>query len=71
MEELSKLKFVGCQMTVSGDKWANHRMAEEIVRQAKQEQGELVVLPECWNCPYSNASFPSFAEDLSCIESKC
>lgn len=24
----------------------------------------MVVLPEMWNCPYSNESFPTFAEDL-------
>ena len=25
---------------------------------------DIVVLPEMWNCPYSNASFPTYAEDL-------
>ena len=24
----------------------------------------MVVLPEMWNCPYSNESFPTFAEDI-------
>ena len=24
----------------------------------------MVVLPEMWNCPYSNDSFPTFAEDI-------
>jgi hypothetical protein len=23
-----------------------------------------VVLPEMWNCPYSNDSFPTYAEDI-------
>jgi len=23
-----------------------------------------VVLPEMWNCPYSNDSFPVYAEDI-------
>ena len=23
-----------------------------------------MVLPEMWNCPYSNASFPVYAEDI-------
>ncbi len=25
---------------------------------------KLVVLPEMWNCPYSNDSFPTYAEDI-------
>ena len=25
---------------------------------------DLVVLPEMWNCPYSNDSFPTYAEDV-------
>lgn len=25
---------------------------------------DLVVLPEMWNCPYSNDSFPAYAEDV-------
>lgn len=25
---------------------------------------KLIVLPEMWNCPYSNDSFPTYAEDI-------
>ncbi len=25
---------------------------------------DLVILPEMWNCPYSSASFPTYAEDV-------
>lgn len=30
---------------------------------------DLVVLPEMWNCPYSNDSFPTYAEDVDGGES--
>ena len=29
----------------------------------------LVVLPEMWNCPYSNESFPIYAEDIDAGDS--
>lgn len=31
---------------------------------AARNGAQLVVLPEMWNCPYSNDSFPVYAEDL-------
>ena len=30
---------------------------------------DLVVLPEMWNCPYSNDSFPTYAEDVEAGDS--
>lgn len=30
----------------------------------------MVVLPEMWNCPYSNDSFPQYAEDIKGGNSK-
>jgi omega-amidase len=35
------------------------------VREAASNGAQLVVLPEIWNGPYSNDSFPVFAEDFS------
>jgi len=31
---------------------------------AAQEKANLIVLPEMWNCPYSNDSFPKYAEEI-------
>jgi omega-amidase len=37
--------------------------------QDSAERGaQIVVLPEMWNCPYSNDSFPTYAEDFSSEE---
>lgn len=39
--------------------------------QASAEKGaQVVVLPEMWNCPYSNDSFPVYAEDIKGGNSK-
>lgn len=34
------------------------------LQDAARNGAKLVVLPEMWNCPYSNDSFPSYAEDI-------
>lgn len=33
-------------------------------QEAASNGADLVVLPEMWNCPYSNDSFPVYAEDI-------
>ena len=34
------------------------------MQEAAQAGAKLVILPEMWNCPYSNESFPKYAEDI-------
>jgi len=34
------------------------------LQEAAAAGASLVVLPEMWNCPYSNDSFPTYAEDI-------
>jgi predicted amidohydrolase len=34
------------------------------LQEAAGNGAKLVVLPEMWNCPYSNDSFPVYAEDI-------
>ncbi len=53
-----------CQMTVTDSKDANLIKAEEMIRQAGSENCRIVVLPEMFNCPYENKSFPVFAEEF-------
>ena len=47
-----------CQMQVTGDKAANLRRAETLLRQAADRGANLAVLPEMFNCPYENACCP-------------
>ena len=39
------------------------------VQEAAAAGAKLVVLPEMWNCPYSNDSFPTYAEDIDAGDS--
>eukprot|EP00798_Chlamydomonas_sp_ICE-L_P019219 gene19219-25839_t len=59
-----KVKIALCQMAVCEDKGVNIKRASEIIGKAAGEGAQLVVLPEMWNCPYSNDSFPVYAEDI-------
>eukprot|EP01025_Chloroclados_australasicus_P055327 TRINITY_DN6680_c0_g1_i2.p2 TRINITY_DN6680_c0_g1~~TRINITY_DN6680_c0_g1_i2.p2 ORF type:complete len:156 (+),score=9.46 TRINITY_DN6680_c0_g1_i2:38-505(+) len=53
-----------CQMLVRKEKEANIQTAEKYIRDAASQGADLVVLPEMWNCPYSNDSFPVYAENI-------
>lgn len=65
---LPKLKIALCQMKVGSVKAANISNARRAVRDAVSSTGSnLVVLPECWNSPYSTASFPEYSEILPCV----
>jgi hypothetical protein len=54
---------------VTSDKAANIAAARAAVAGAAAAGARLVVLPEMWNCPYSNDSFPPYAEDFSAAPS--
>lgn len=57
--------YVGlCQVLVGADKAANWSAAKEAVYKASELGARLILLPECWNCPYSNACFPEYAEPI-------
>ena len=53
-----------CQMVVSDDKAANLKKAEKMIREAvREENADLVVLPEIFNGPYDVAVMQDSAED--------
>lgn len=58
------VKLALCQIHVTAEKDANIATAIEAVTEAADHGASIVVLPEMWNCPYANASFPIFAEDI-------
>lgn len=59
------MKLALCQLSVTEDKQRNIQTARRAVEDAVAGGAELVALPEMWNCPYSNDSFPTYAEDVS------
>lgn len=49
---------------MTADKEANIQHARAALEEAAHKGAKLVVLPEIWNGPYSNDSFPVYAEDI-------
>jgi predicted amidohydrolase len=51
-----------CQLLVGRNKAHNVEKAAAMVREAAQKGAQLVVLPECFNCPYGTKYFKDYAE---------
>lgn len=65
-----KIKVALCQLAVGADKQGNLDTARTAIQEAASAGADLVVLPEMWNCPYSNDSFPTYAEDVEAGQSQ-
>ncbi|KAL2346585.1 hypothetical protein Fmac_000585 [Flemingia macrophylla] len=61
---LTKFKIGLCQLSVTPDKDRNIAHARTAIQDAASKGANLVLLPEIWNSPYSNDSFPVYAEDI-------
>ncbi|XP_022754699.1 omega-amidase, chloroplastic-like isoform X2 [Durio zibethinus] len=61
---VTKFKIGLCQLSVRPDKERNIGHARKAIEEAAQKGAQLVLLPEIWNSPYSNESFPVNAEDI-------
>ncbi|KAL3497433.1 hypothetical protein ACH5RR_040165 [Cinchona calisaya] len=61
---ITKFKIGLCQLSVTADKERNILHARTAIEEAAEKGAKLVVLPEIWNGPYSNDSFPVYAEDI-------
>ncbi|KAJ7533252.1 hypothetical protein O6H91_13G039600 [Diphasiastrum complanatum] len=59
-----KYKIALCQLFVSKNKLENIRHARELLEAAADGGAKLILLPEMWNCPYSNELFSLFAEEI-------
>ncbi|XWS70203.1 hypothetical protein CRYUN_Cryun03dG0028300 [Craigia yunnanensis] len=63
---VSSLFKIGlCQLSVTPDKERNIGHARKAIEEAAQKGAQLVLLPEIWNSPYSNESFPVYSEDIN------
>lgn len=60
----TQVRVAVCQLRVTSDKEANVSHARETIAKGASHGAQMVVLPEMWNCPYTNASFPVYAEDI-------
>eukprot|EP00294_Goniomonas_avonlea_P004000 CAMPEP_0114568264 /NCGR_PEP_ID=MMETSP0114-20121206/15959_1 /TAXON_ID=31324 /ORGANISM="Goniomonas sp, Strain m" /LENGTH=269 /DNA_ID=CAMNT_0001754983 /DNA_START=132 /DNA_END=942 /DNA_ORIENTATION=+ len=57
-------KIALLQLAVGADKPANLENAAAKIKEAASNGAKVVVLPECFNCPYGNTFFPQYAEDV-------
>lgn len=51
-----------CQLGVVNDKQANIQKAKNMIAEAAEQGGQLIILPEMFNCPYQSELFPKYAE---------
>ncbi|GMH40564.1 hypothetical protein BSKO_08468 [Bryopsis sp. KO-2023] len=58
------VKLALCQLQVGENKSSNIERASSAIESASKSGSDIVVLPEMWNCPYSNDSFPTYAETM-------
>ena len=60
---MSKIKFALCQMMVVDDKKQNIKKAKLMISEANIiNKVNFIILPEMFNCPYSNDKFIEYAE---------
>lgn len=64
MNTLNSLRIALIQMKICEDKAENIKKAVNKIQDAKSKGSSLVVLPECFNCPYGTKYFPKFAEPV-------
>lgn len=61
---IEKYKLAVVQMKVTDNKKENISKAKDMIREAAQKGANLVILPEIFNSPYNNSSFPLYAEEF-------
>ncbi|KAI3447187.1 hypothetical protein Pfo_003852 [Paulownia fortunei] len=61
---VTKFKIALCQLSVTVDKEKNIAHTRQVIEDAAGKGAQLILLPEIWNSPYSNDSFPVYAEDI-------
>mmetsp|Transcript_19663 Transcript_19663/g.28614 ORF Transcript_19663/g.28614 Transcript_19663/m.28614 type:complete len:330 (-) Transcript_19663:654-1643(-) len=66
----SKFKIALLQVSVGADKQANLSSARKKIEEARANESKLVMLPECFNCPYDNKYFPEYAEEVPEVGTK-
>ena len=60
---MTKIKLALCQMNVIDNKDENIKNAAFMIEESKSNNVDFIVLPEMFNCPYSNDKFIEYAEE--------
>ena len=60
---MTKIKIALCQMNVVDDKEENINTASFMIEESASENVDFIVLPEMFNCPYSNDKFIEYGEE--------
>lgn len=61
--KMTKIKVAALQMPTVHDKMENVKAVGSYLEQLKDENLDVVVLPEMFCCPYQTANFPLYAEE--------
>ena len=59
---MTKIRLALCQMNVIDNKKANIENACLMIKESISKKADFIVLPEMFNCPYSNDKFIEYAE---------
>lgn len=59
---MKELNIAIVQMKVVTEKEKNIKKSEEMIKKAVEQDIDLIVLPEMFNCPYQTDLFPEYAE---------
>ncbi|WP_458455300.1 carbon-nitrogen hydrolase family protein [Methanobrevibacter sp.] len=60
---MTKIKIALCQMNVVDNKEENLKNARLMIENSVDENVDFIVLPEMFNCPYSNDKFIEYCEE--------
>lgn len=61
---MSKFRLAVVQLQVSAVKADNLSRAQRLVKEAAEQGGKVVLLPECFNSPYGTGFFSTYAERI-------
>ena len=59
---MTKIKLALCQMNVVDNKEKNLETASLMIAESASQNADFIILPEMFNCPYSNEKFIEYAE---------
>lgn len=60
---MTKIKIALCQMKVVDNKEENLKKATSMIKESIKQETDFIVLPEMFNCPYSNDKFIEYCEE--------